>query len=373
MSDKSRGGFIKKYIPIPALVLFVLAAVSVIIHIVSELSEEFSDFFNFYIGSFIRGALATVTGIFPFSVAETVIIMIPVLFCAVLACCIRTTGRDTVKGVRFVAMTAGILSMLYTLFVTTTTVAYNGKPLAHKLGLSVKPVTAHELRVAAEYMIEKINGELDSINYTYRGDSVMPYSFSEMNSLLLDAYDKAADKYPFIPRLRSNLKQIALSEPMTYTHISGIFTYYTGEANINTNFPDYSIPFTAAHELAHQRGILPENEANFVAFLVCCESDDPYIRYSGYVNMYEYLNSALYSADYGEFKEVFLSLDSRARGELLAYNDFFEKYRVNTVADISSAVNDTYLKAQGQSAGEKSYGMVVDLAVAYTAAQENAS
>ncbi len=373
MADKNRGGFIKKYIPTPALVLFVIAAISAVVHIISELSEGFSDFFNFYIGSFIRGILATATGVSPFSVAETVIIMIPVLFCVVLISCIRITNRDTVKGVRFVAMTAGILSLLYTLFVTTTTVAYNGAPLADKLGLSIKPVTADELQVAAEYMIDKMNGELDSINYTYHGDSVMPYSFSEMNRHLLDAYDKAADKYPFIPHLRSRLKQIALSEPMTYTHISGIFTYYTGEANINTNFPDYSIPFTAAHELAHQRGILPENEANFVAFLVCCEADDPYIRYSGYVNMYEYLNSALYSADYGKFTDVYSSLDSRVRGEMLSYNDFFEKYRVSTVADISSAVNDTYLKAQGQSAGAKSYGMVVDLAVAYTAAQKSAS
>ena len=33
--------------------------------------------------------------------------------------------------------------------------------------------------------------------------------------------------------------------------------------------------------------------------------------------------------------------------------------------DAQECVNDTYLKAQGQTAGEKSYGMVVDLAVAY--------
>lgn len=373
MANKSQKSVIKKYIPTPAIVLFAFSALSALVHIISELSAEFSDFFNFYIGSFVRGAMATVTGVLPFSVAESVILMSPVLFCVVLVCCIRTTNRDTVRGVRFVTMTAGIMSLLYTLFVTTTTVAYNGTPLADKLGLTVKPVAAEELRVAAEYMIDKVNEGLYSINYTYNGDSVMPYSFSEMNSLLLSAYDKASDKYPFIPKLHSRLKQIALSEPMTYTHISGIFTYYTGEANININFPDYSIPFTAAHELAHQRGVLPENEANFVAFLVCCESDDPYIRYSGYVNMYEYLNSALYSADYEKFKEVYSSLDSRVRGEMLAYNDFFEKYRVNTVADISSAVNDTYLKAQGQSAGEKSYGMVVDLAVAYVAALEGAS
>ena len=152
---------------------------------------------------------------------------------------------------------------------------------------------------------------------------------------------------------------------MTYTHMSGMYTYYTGEANLNVNFPDYNLPYTAAHELAHQRGVLPENEANFVAFLVCAESDDPYIRYSGYMNMYEYLNSALYSADYDTFAEVYGSLDRRAIYEMRAYNKFFEKYRDNVAATVSSTLNDNYLKAQGQTAGEKSYGMVVDLAVAY--------
>jgi hypothetical protein len=53
------------------------------------------------------------------------------------------------------------------------------------------------------------------------------------------------------------------------------------------------------------------------------------------------------------------------RYEMVAYNEFFEKYRDNVVADISGAVNDSYLQSQGQSAGSRSYGMVVDLAVAY--------
>lgn len=359
---------VNKYFPVPALVLFALGLVAAVIHIACIVSESFSDFFNRYVAAFVRGVLATVTGVLPFSLAETLIIMIPVLFVTVIAVCVRLTGKDTVLGARFVASFASVLSVLYTLFVLTTAAGYNGTSLAHKLGLIRSPVTAEELRYTAVYMSEKANETLDEVNYAYGGHSVMPYSFEEMNGKLLEAYARAAEKYPFMPRLQSRLKPIALSEPMTYTHISGIFTYYTGESNININFPDYTLPFTAAHELAHQRGFMPEDEANFVAFLVCDMSDDPYIRYSGYVNMYEYLSSALYTADYGSFSEVYLGLDYRVRGEMLAYNEFFEKYRDNTAADVSSAMNDAYLKAQGQTAGEKSYGMVVDLAVAYVKA-----
>ncbi|MBQ2765704.1 MAG: DUF3810 domain-containing protein [Clostridia bacterium] len=358
---------LKRYCPTPALILFALALTAVIVHITSELSAPFSDFFNRYISSIIRGIPAVVTSILPFSLAETLILFIPVLFISIMAICVKVVNQSITRGIRYIVGLSSLLSLLYTLFVFTTAVAYNGTSLAYKLGLEETTVSVEELRETAEYLIEKMNTELDEIDFSYGKSSSMPYSVSEMNDRLMDAYDKACEKYKFIPRLKSRIKQVALSELMTYTHISGLYSYYTGEANLNINFPDYNLPFTAAHELAHQRGIMPENEANFVAFLVCIQSDDPYIRYSGYMNMYEYFNSALYSADYDTFAEVYTSLDARVRGEMSAYNEFFEKYRDNTAADVSSALNDTYLKSQGVSEGEHSYGMVVDLAVAYVA------
>ena len=151
---------------------------------------------------------------------------------------------------------------------------------------------------------------------------------------------------------------------MTYTHISGVYTMFTGEANLNVNYPDYVLPYTAAHELAHQRGIAREDEANFVAFLVCMASDDPYIRYSGYLNMYEYVSSALYSASRDYYSQIQQVLDPRIYYELRAYSLFFDKYRDTVVSEISESVNNAYLVIQGTE-GTKSYGMVVDLAVVY--------
>ena len=156
---------------------------------------------------------------------------------------------------------------------------------------------------------------------------------------------------------------------MSYAHFTGLYTFFTGEANINVLFPDYTLPFTAAHELAHGRGIARENEANFIAFLVCMESTDPYIRYCGLLNMYEYVMSALYNADTEEGKPLYNKIaslpDKRIRGELSAYAEFFEKYRTSSVSEISGAINDSFLKANGTEEGEKSYGLVVNLAVSY--------
>ena len=151
---------------------------------------------------------------------------------------------------------------------------------------------------------------------------------------------------------------------MSYTHITGVYTFFTGEANINVNFPDNTLPYTAAHELAHQRGIAREDEANFLAFLVCAESFDPYIRYSGYLNLYEYVASALSSADRQLYLKVSSTLPDLVLGEQYAYSEFFDKYRDSTVSEISETVNNTFLVMHGTE-GVKSYGMVVDLAVAY--------
>jgi YesN/AraC family two-component response regulator len=46
------------------------------------------------------------------------------------------------------------------------------------------------------------------------------------------------------------------------------------------------------------------------------------------------------------------------------FSKFFKKYVKSVTSQISGAVNDAYLQSQG-TAGRKSYGMVVDLTVAY--------
>ena len=48
-----------------------------------------------------------------------------------------------------------------------------------------------------------------------------------------------------------------------------------------------------------------------------------------------------------------------------AYSVFFDEYRENVAATVSTAVNNAYITSHNQPQGVKSYGLVVDLAVAY--------
>jgi hypothetical protein len=309
--------------------------------------------------------LAKLTDILPFSLAETIIIFLPVLIILMLAGSVVKSKKGNKSGVRYLCSLLAVTTLFYSIFVFGFATAYQGSALEDKLGIKRRNVSVDELYETAEILLEKTEELVSGINYKFGSSSVMPFSFSEMNTMLNDAYLESSYKYPFIQQLHSNLKYILLSEPMTYTHISGVYTYYTGEANLNINFPDYSLPYTAAHELSHQRGVAREDEANFMAFLVCIESENKYIRYSGYLNMFEYVFNALYSADEDAYYKLLDTVDFRIRYEMIAYNDFFDKYRKSVASEVSSVVNDTFLKSQGQKDGTQSYGRVVDLAVAY--------
>ena len=354
----------KKKLPFICVMLFALGSISGLLYILFVCIPAFSDFFNKYISSVLRAALAHLTSWIPFSLAEYIFLLLPVITVVLISIGIKHYASSWRNVGVFCLIILSVGAYIFSTFTIGFVPAYRGSRLDAKMGLDKQKVSADDLYLTATILAEKIDAEIDEIKFSSDGSSVMPYGYDEMGDKLMAAYDKACDKYGFIQPLDSKVKRVMLSEPMTYTHISGVYTFFTGEANINVNFPDYTLPNTAAHELAHQRGIAREDEANFVAFLVCSESDDAYLRYSAYLSLYEHVISALYSADRDYYVSAYLELPKEARGELAAFSKFFSKYKNSVASDVSGTVNDTFLTVNGTE-GSKSYGMVVDLAVAY--------
>ena len=361
------GSFVSA-LPIWVKIFYVLGALSIFLFGAYIISEPFADFFNRYISSVPRSMLAYVTRPLPFSVAELILISAPVIIVGVTVYANRRFSSSWRDVLIFCACILSVLSLFFSMFVFAFAPGYHGRTLDKKLGIERREVSAEELYLTATILVEKTNEEAEKVYFRPNNFSIMPYTLGEMNDKLMSAYEAAHEKYSFIQPLDSRLKPVMLSDAMSYTHITGIYTFFTGEANINITFPDYTIPYTAAHELAHQRGIAREDEANFVAYLVCIESDDAYIRYSAYLNLLEYVMSALNRADRPLYEDGYYSLSNEVRYELRAYSAFFDKYRDSVASEISGVVNDTYLTIQG-TPGTASYGMVVDLAVAYYTAE----
>ena len=356
----------KKYerIPIWCIVALSFGAICGVLYFIFCISPDFADFFNLYISGFIRMILAKITGVLPFSIAEACIILIPVFLFLIIRHIWKyrcNTGKSTLVTMLCIL---SVVSIFLSQFVICFSAGYRGRELDEKLGIEAKEVSKQELYDSAVYLVGEINALVPQIKYGEDHLSIMPYSLATMNDKLIDAYDSFSEKNDFIWSFDSHLKPVLLSEWLSYMHITGVYTFVTGEANINIAFPDYTTPSTAAHELSHQRGIAREDEANFLAFLVCIGSDDAYIRYSAYVNLYEYVAAALASADYSLYQRAVATLPSSVIGEQIAYSAFFEKYRDSAASEVSETVNNTFLVIHGTE-GTKSYGMVVDLCVAY--------
>lgn len=356
----------KPRLPRICLVIYLLTAVSVLLYILFVHNPAFSDWFNRNISRWGRRLLSLLTVWIPFSLAEWLILSLPVLVAALIVIGARKySGSWRASGV-FVGKLASVLCMIAILFVWNFAPGYYGSTLDRKLGLERKPVSAQELKETALLLSEQLSEVSQGLVFTSEdSSSVMPYSYAKMNTRLMQAYEAFSETHGFPDHFYSRTKRVMLSEAMSYTHITGVYSFFTGEANINVNFPDYTIPFTAAHELAHQRGVAREDEANMVAFLVCMESDDAYIRYSALLNVYEYVASALWSADREGYREVYGTLSAGVLQEEYAYSVFFEKYKENPAANVSQSVNNAYLQSQGAAEGTRSYNMVVDLTVAY--------
>ncbi|MCQ2431243.1 MAG: DUF3810 domain-containing protein [Clostridia bacterium] len=357
---------IRRYIPVCLPVCLVLAAASLFITLYTADKPELAAQINYWWGGILRFGMAYLSVLIPFSLAEGLLIFSPVLLAFLIYLAVRFAQKGLRAGIRYLCVLLSILCLIYTFFVASLGLGFNVPTLGDELGLADEPVSAEQLYETMMWAADEANALCGKVDFAFQDFSYMPFAnYNDMCADLMVGYARLHREHPLYFNLPTRIKPVILSEAMSYTHITGIYTFFTGESNLNVNFPDYTLPFTAAHELAHQRGFAREKEANFIAFLVCIRSEDPYTRYSGYVNMVEYLSNALYSADRDLWNECMNHLDNRIRYEMRAYSAFFEKYRENTAAKVSDAVNDTYLKSQGQEAGTKSYGLVVDLAVSY--------
>lgn len=346
------------------VVSFSLAVIACLLHILCARFTPFADFLTQHVNAPIRALLAYLSAVFPFSLAEMLLVLSP-LWLVLLILCARRLGGDRRRAARFFATLLSVPLLLYGTFVFTFAPGYYTTPVDERLGMQEVSPDEDNLFALATLLAERAEAEarLAGVTVSKEG-SALPMTRGELNRTLIRAYEVLSDRYDFLSNPAVGVKFIALSEPMAYTHITGVYTFFTGESNVCTDYPDFSTVFTAAHEMAHARGIAREDEANFVAFLACEASDDPYIRYAGYVNLLQYVSNALAETSFERYREAYSTYSLNIRGEFFAYNDYITRRPSSIVSDVAESVNDHYLSGMG-TAGTVSYHMVVRLAVAY--------
>ncbi len=173
---------------------------------------------------------------------------------------------------------------------------------------------------------------------------------------------------PAVARYRGPSKPLGASPLFSAMRISGVYFPFTAEANLNMETPWWQLPHTMAHEKAHQRGFASEDEANFFGFAACLHSPSPWARYAGLLFAQRRLQVALLDS---EPAVVIALIDRRLPGvqrDVSEANAFWAGHQ-GRVSDMSSTLNDAYLRANRVEGGIDSYGLSTRLILAFARSQ----
>ena len=261
-----------------------------------------------------------------------------------------------------------LFALVYLLHTVVWGLNYYAGPLAEDMRLEVGSYNLEELTEAAEYYRDKANDLASRVDRD--GNSNVKFADFE------DLAEKAGEgfqtltyqyHYPIFAGSTLPVKKLGWADMYTSMGITGVTFGLTGEATVNPQIPDVTLPFTIAHEMAHRMCIAPERDANFAAFLACSVHSDMEFQYSAYFMAYRYCYNALAGVNTSTAAAAAARVSSGAsellKQDMKYYSNFFSAKQDSAATDFANTVNDTYLKVSGDESGIASYGQVCDLLV----------
>ncbi len=359
-----------KLVRLKRLWVLLLFPVALILLAVAKRSVYFTEeIFAKGIFHLYSQAFAFVTGLIPFSLAEMGILLGIVLIPALLIW--RVVVYIKRRGERLYLIAADLLSLLcigalvYFMLVMGCSVNYYRKPVADYLGLTVRDSSVEELYALHAELAERTSAireqlTLEDEDGVYR----LSVSTAELAKWCDDSYDALAEVHAVFHGVYSKPKRILFSAMMSKTELTGVYVPFTMEANVNVDVPDYSIASTMCHELAHLRGFIREDEANYIAYLACLASDNPELQYSGLMEALILSGNALYGKNPDLYYEIRAGYGEGVNRDLVANSAYWAQFHDTKISNTTEKLNDTYLKANNQSDGVQSYGRMVDLLLA---------
>lgn len=172
-----------------------------------------------------------------------------------------------------------------------------------------------------------------------------------------------------------NPKPMFFSKFMSQQSMAGWYFPFSLEANYNTMMYVTELPQTMCHELAHLKGFMLEDEASFISYVACMNSDDMLFEYSALLMAIGYIND----------EAVLLLNEKPERAELVKVErsnlvkkdmifltpeawDEVEENAILKTEDVTKATDaflNTNLELNGVEDGVRSYGRVVNLIMRY--------
>ena len=342
----------------------ILGAISWVLLQFGERFSTLVDMVYPYVMRTVQGFLAQWSGGVDFLLWQVLAVFLVVVVLAALVICV-VLKRNPITWAGWVLAVCSFVYLLHTLLFG---LSYHAGSLTDDLRLEAAQYTLDELAEATEYYRDQANILAKWVSRDDQGN----VDFDTFEALANNAgsgfetltYDYS---YPIFAGSTLPVKKLGWADMYTSMGITGFTMGITGEAAVNPQIPDVTLPFTMCHEMAHRMCIANERDANFAAFLACSVHEDIQFRYSAYFMAYRYCYTALAGvgtqASASETSRINEGVNEELRRDLTYYDTFFSSRRDPSAKKLADTANDTYLKTSGDKAGVASYGQVCDLLV----------
>ena len=312
--------------------------------------------------------------VFPFSVGEGLIVL-AVLFSAAaagmaVALIFVRKGRARRLISAFLRAYAWGLLLVFMIMTWNCFILYHASEFdeTYMAQRAWRTYTDRELIQVRNHIVEELNAltgqlERDADGFlVYRGD---------MEQEAITAMQGLGEEYGLLSGYYPRAKGIAASDFLSQQYMMGYYFPFSMEANYNTSMYIANVPATLCHELAHLKGFIYEDDANFIGFLACIHSDDPFYQYSGYLSVLSYVEKEYKKASGKQEFDCLSISKSVSADDIFLTEEAWEKVEEKAVVETavvkaaSNQFTETTLVMNGVSDGMKSYSRVVQLLLEY--------
>lgn len=346
-----------------------------VLNFMSVYIKGFADNYRKYVFVHISSIFSRITNIFRYSVGEVMITMgVCIVLMGLIIFIAGFMKYKWLKSLRriYFKIVVYILIFVYATETLNCFVLYHTTTIENTL---YKDIDLSSDISDGERLINVYNTVVDNINKLSTkmkrdsdGDLIKNYSYNECKAALRNISDRFTCLSGYYP----SPKEIYYSDIMTQQYLAGIYFPFSMEANYNKLMYISNMPSTICHELSHLKGYIRENEANYLSFVACIESDNEFLQYSGYLSVFYYLLDDIETYATEEEKTNMHKIDKRAYDDTIfvkeeVFNEIEEKSFVSTdtLSDATDKFIDSNLKINGVTSGMDNYNEVVRLLIFY--------
>lgn len=309
--------------------------------------------------------LGRIWAVFPFSVAEVLIALSIAAIVIWLVRAVYLLVRQREKGTFFRRLLAlcAAAAWFWCGLCWSWNAGYYARSFTQQAGLESRGHSIQELVYTTVWFAQKTAALSTQVQRDDQGRFAVAQEDYFRRGV--DIYENISKEFPCLEMDSVRTKPLVCSRLQSILGFTGLYFPFTGEANVNVDAPACLRPATIAHEMAHQRMVASELEAQFVGIAAAVSSDDVVFQYSGYLLGLLELSNALYDISPELWSEVINACFTDELRTDWNENHYYWKALESEVEEAAEQTYDSYLKGNGQVLGIASYGACVDLLITY--------